>query len=749
MVVAILLVLMVTLIGVTAVSQTLDSSYRAAVTNTASELVAAARAGADAEVANLEQEAAAGQSLTCLSGGAVDSAGGGAANAASVEEYGLTYYAVDTSASQAVADLAGSETTGPRYSCSGTPTITGPSGASTWYLAIESVGTTSAKVYYTAHPTIAVVSFAQGNSANFNDGLYGGEEINTPGNMVMTGSGATYTNGQLQCNSTNHYWAGDVWANGGVTSGDCQIRGNLYVNGAVDMTGCTAPDVTGGIFATGAVWMSGGCEVEGDIVSNGDVAFSGGADTLGNIYAFGRDASSTSLVETSLSSGLSTGAPVTTLPVQALPGSISAGTTIVVTSGSDTQSWTASASASSGATSISVASQAPNDAYPAGSDVETLGSPCGTSVCLQSGAGKGSSYQADNVYSANGTIEDTNAPVSGTQYPNTAWPTCPAPGGSGVSCSGGKLAPLPVQLFPSLSYQASMWPSGTWTYYDDSSDTCTSNPNGIGLASTATYNEIENPSSSHVVIYTPCALQVDDAATGGQLQIKANMAIFAAGGFFFDNWKTPAVTGGGSCTSSSKCDVYFVVPCNNSCDNSGAGPFPANGQGSTCPGGTSWTSSLSSALPTGSPVSSLPVKALPSSMSAGTTVYLTYAKGSTTYSQAWTVSSQVAAGATSIPVSSQTPNYAYPKGSTITYLSGDILMQSGVDGSSLISFFYTPNNFCASGTPGTSGDPIMGQIYVGGYVQLASQLFLDADTVLSSSLGAASSAYAATVVGMK
>ena len=673
MVLAILLVLMVTLIGVTAVSDTVEGGYRALATNVASELVAAARAGVDAEVANLEAEAAGGISLTCLSGpGTIDSLGSGAANAASAEGYTLTYYAVDASASQAVQDLSGNGLVGPRYECSGTtptPIIPVPV-SSTWYLAIEAVGTTKAQVYYTAHPAIGVVRFSEGASSNFNDGMYGGEEIATPGDMVMTGSGATYTNGQLQCNSTNHYWAGDVWANGGVTSGDCQIHGNLYVSGAVEMTGCTAPDVTGGIFATGSVWMSGGCEVEGDIVSNGDVAFSGGADTLGNIYASGTDGNSSSLSETSLSSPLASSSAVASLPVEPLTVGMSAGATVVVAYNGQSERWNVSSRVLSGSTSIPVTLQTPSYAFPAGSIVETVGTPCGTSVCLQSGAGSGSSTEAANVYSANGTISVTNAPISGSEFGATPWPTCPVPGGSGVSCSGSALSALPVQLFPSLDYKASMWPSGTWTYYDDSGDTCTSNPNGVGLANAATYNEIENPPSSHVVIVTPCAIELDDAATGGQLTIKANMAIFAAGGFFFDNWNTPAVAGGGSCSSSSPCDVYFVVPCNSSCDNSGAGPFPTNGQGSTCP-------------------------------------------------------------------------------SSISSLDGDIWMQSGVDGRSLVSFFYTPNNFCAAGPVGTSGDPITGQIYVGGYVELSSQLFLNADVLLGQGIAGASSTYSASVVSVK
>lgn len=609
MVLAILLVMLVTLVGAVGVSESLAGTYSSGITNKGVEMVAADRSGADSEVANVEKEASSGSTLTCPSAQVqLDGVGAGAANAESAESYDLTFYAVDTSASAALSDLSGSETTGPRYSCATTPDIPVPA-SGPWYLAVQSQGATSSGIstgiVAGSSPSVAVVEFSQVSTNSFTDGMYGGEDITTPGDLVMTGSGATYTNGPVDCSSSNDYYAGDVWAAGGTTSGACQVHGNLYVSGNATLTGCTAPDVTGGLYATGNVDMSGGCEVEGPVAADGDVSYSGGAWSEGNIYAYGADA----------------------------------------------------------------------------------GSTCGSSTCLASGHDP----QADNVYSANGDIHDSNAALSGSQYPMTAWPTCPLPAGSAATCSGGELAPFPVQKFPTYSFSASQWPG--YVVDTDPYDSkpyslggCSSNvdhenyqsnmakgrPNyryAAGDATAQVYEDIATASGSPgVVVNTPCAIEVGNAATNGQMTISTNVAIFAQGGFWFGNWATP-MTGAGKCTVGSPCDAYFVVPCGAGCDNNGAGPFPSNGSGTGCP-------------------------------------------------------------------------------SSVTSYPGDIDITDGPD-QSLLSFFYTPDNLCASGTPGTKDDPITGQIYVGGNVELSSQLFLDADTLVSSALASASSAWSSSVVELR
>lgn len=75
-------------------------------------------------------------------------------------------------------------------------------------------------------------------------------------------------------------------------------------------------------------------------------------------------------------------------------------------------------------------------------------------------------------------------------------------------------------------------------------------------------------------------------------------------------------------------------------------------------GGTS-----SSLLSTGSAITSIPINALMTPMPSGST--FTISSGAN--SQTWTLNAAAAVGATSLTVTSQTPNFAYPIGSAITF----------------------------------------------------------------------------------
>ena len=74
-------------------------------------------------------------------------------------------------------------------------------------------------------------------------------------------------------------------------------------------------------------------------------------------------------ISVNLSSALSTGGAITSLPVTALNGNVASGDSIVVVSGSNTQTFAASANAFFGATAITVTSATPNFAYPTTSTV--------------------------------------------------------------------------------------------------------------------------------------------------------------------------------------------------------------------------------------------------------------------------------------------------------------------------------------------------------------------------------------------
>jgi hypothetical protein len=77
----------------------------------------------------------------------------------------------------------------------------------------------------------------------------------------------------------------------------------------------------------------------------------------------------TAPITVNISTLLSTGGAITSLPVTALNGNVASGDSIVVTSGTHTQTFTATAAAFFGATSITVTSATPNFAYPITSTV--------------------------------------------------------------------------------------------------------------------------------------------------------------------------------------------------------------------------------------------------------------------------------------------------------------------------------------------------------------------------------------------
>lgn len=81
------------------------------------------------------------------------------------------------------------------------------------------------------------------------------------------------------------------------------------------------------------------------------------------------DLSQVTVTAATLSAALSTSGAITSLPVTATSEPIASGATVTVTSGAHTQTWTLTAAAATGATTLSVASQTPNFAYPSGSTV--------------------------------------------------------------------------------------------------------------------------------------------------------------------------------------------------------------------------------------------------------------------------------------------------------------------------------------------------------------------------------------------
>ncbi len=82
-----------------------------------------------------------------------------------------------------------------------------------------------------------------------------------------------------------------------------------------------------------------------------------------------------------LSSALTTGGPITSLPVTAIAEPLASGASVVVTSGANTQTFVTSASVAAGATAIPVNSLTPNFAYPIGSNVASTVVTNSVGVC--------------------------------------------------------------------------------------------------------------------------------------------------------------------------------------------------------------------------------------------------------------------------------------------------------------------------------------------------------------------------------
>lgn len=92
--------------------------------------------------------------------------------------------------------------------------------------------------------------------------------------------------------------------------------------------------------------------------------------------------------QTTTSGALSTAGAITSLPVAPLTDAVVSGWSVVLVSGANTQTFTAGANAAVGATSITVASQTPNFAYPIGTTVtyRELTAVTTTTASIASGA---------------------------------------------------------------------------------------------------------------------------------------------------------------------------------------------------------------------------------------------------------------------------------------------------------------------------------------------------------------------------
>jgi hypothetical protein len=532
---ALMVVMLVTLLGVVAVTEAEGGSNTAAVVRKHVEVLAAANAGASAAVASVESQAstvtAQNQDLNCASLAAsqdlLKTAPNGAANAASGEAYTL-YYDVFTSqpTTTELDDIQASPSASlsafSNYSAGGicstsgssTPIVPPSSSGSTWFLVLASSGATASNAYgasagtgktsvvdlqlnwsaastttistttttpasssttTTVPSTTTTTGVTTGQLTSFDDAMYGksiypGQSFCNPV-TGCPGTGDTYTNGQLNCSNSNNYM-GNVVANDttdayAVIGGDCYIEGNLYTNGAIDITSggggfpCPASgsgtdwDVCDNVYVTGSagVTIAGGFSIKGSVYANGPVNLSGGADVGGNVYAEGA---------------------------------------VSVTGG---------------------------------------------------------------------------AKIAGTTYQHCT-----------TSCPGVPVVPQPTQSLPPLTFSSTAWQNAGFTVLNFGSNQSCDSSNGA-MPSTD-YAQMEaDVQSEPIVVVTNCAFVWDTSENPdewGRLSLGHSLAIFASGGFNFDNAVSTEIAGSGTPAP----DLWAVVPWG------GSPTPPVNGE-TACPGNLS------------------------------------------------------------------------------------------------------------------------------------------------------------------
>lgn len=135
---------------------------------------------------------------------------------------------------------------------------------------------------------------------------------------------------------------------------------------------------------------------------------------------------------TTLSSAITSGATVTSLSVNALPGALGSGVSIVVGAGTgQTQTFVTSASASAGATSISVTSATANANYAAGSNVSPASAPT-TDITSLSGTSAYTNALSSGNFSFSGSGAGNRA-VTVTNNPSNLFSTTGSPAASAAN----------------------------------------------------------------------------------------------------------------------------------------------------------------------------------------------------------------------------------------------------------------------------------------------------------------------------
>ena len=195
-------------------------------------------------------------------------------------------------------------------------------------------------------------------------------------------------------------------------------------------------------------------------------------------------------------------------------------------------------------------------------------------------------------------------------------------------------------------------------------------PGVFGGTATVTVNNTGSINASKMFVYAPYPNGVLSTAIGTtpitSLSVSSLEGTIASG----DTVNISYSSGSTNCTASqgvapsTSTTTINVTSCAIPTGGYPVGALVQDTSGNTL--GTASPTALSSALSTGGPITALPVSALTVAVTSGDLIYVTAVGSTSVQHQTFVASAGAAINATSIPVVSQTPNFAYPSGSPVT-----------------------------------------------------------------------------------
>lgn len=413
-----------------------------------------------------------------------------------------------------------------------------------------------------------------------------------------------------------------------------------------------------------------------------------------------------SSVNATLSSGLTGGNTITSLPITALEGNISLGDSIVVSNGTHSQTFVTTAAVSGGATSIAVTSASVNYSYPTGATVTDSSSNQSTGPTLSTALVSGNAVTALVLTNLPGTITSGDS-LTVTSGANTQ--TFVANGTT--AGSAGTISVPVVSQNANFSYPTTSTVRDTSSAATNANTDCYDQKTTVGGTAGATFGTSlnfnplwGNPLCGTLLFYVQEISQPvapsSALSTGGpitSIPVTALGSAVASGDpiIVTSGAHTQTFTASGSAALGAtaipvtSATPNFAYPTSSTVLDPSSGNYCWVGKASTvataaCDAPISVTPS--SALSTGGPITSLPVTALNGNVVTGDTVSVT----SGTNTQTFTASGNAYVGATAIPVSSATPNFAYPTSSIVTDVTGNISLSAmNSDTTDTISNFDT------------------------------------------------------------